>query len=323
MSHAPSSTRIPTPAPWSRGIARAEGRRVQHRQQAADEVNATWRERALNAEDGLKQAVAEIQTQRKRIGELLGQIRDLELDLPADAVQRLVTENATLKQENQTLTAENKRLTEPAGRLPRQLPLSGTRDRQSARPPARTPPPGRRPASQTGGRIVKALRISPQGDVTEVELPDDQSGRFVEALRTLIAAMTIEALVLTSRWDAWLDEDGYANAQPLNTYATALANQYGIPAAAAGNGCHHRRRPRDRLRCRTHSRTGHRDPTARHEPIQDVALSHPTGKRPIGPPSRGNQPLRVDCPTPTRRFKVPSCSAQPRPGDAGGSGASI
>ncbi len=93
-------------------VARAEGRRVQQRQQAADEVNATWRERALNAEDGLKQAVAEIQAQRKRIGELLGQIRDLELDLPADAVQRLVTENTTLKQENQTLTAENKRLTD-------------------------------------------------------------------------------------------------------------------------------------------------------------------------------------------------------------------
>ena len=42
---------------------------------------------------------------------------------------------------------------------------------------------------------MKALRISPQGDVTEVELPNDHAGRFVEALRTLIAAMTIEALM--------------------------------------------------------------------------------------------------------------------------------
>jgi regulator of replication initiation timing len=32
--------------------------------------------------------------------------------LPADAVQRLVSENTTLKQENQALTAENKRLTD-------------------------------------------------------------------------------------------------------------------------------------------------------------------------------------------------------------------
>jgi chromosome segregation ATPase len=92
--------------------ARAEGRRVQQHQQAAAEVNATWRERALNAEDGLKQAVAEIQTQRKRIGELLGRIRDLELDLPADAVQRLVTENTGLKKEVQALTDDNRKLTE-------------------------------------------------------------------------------------------------------------------------------------------------------------------------------------------------------------------
>jgi hypothetical protein len=81
---------------------------------------------------------------------------------------------------------------------------------------------------------VKALRISPQGDVTEVHLPDDHGGRFVEALRTLIAATTIEALALTTRWDAWLDEDGYANAQPLNTHAIALASQYGIPAPLRG-----------------------------------------------------------------------------------------
>jgi chromosome segregation ATPase len=93
-------------------IARAEGHRAQHRQQAADNINASWRERALNAEDGLKQAVAEVQTQRRRIGELLGKIRDLELDLPADAVQRLTTENTTLKRQIQTLTADNRKLTE-------------------------------------------------------------------------------------------------------------------------------------------------------------------------------------------------------------------
>lgn len=93
-------------------IARAEGHRAQHRQQAADNINASWRERALNAEDGLKQVVAEVQTQRRRIGELLGKIRDLELDLPADAVQRLTTENATIKRQIQTLTADNRKLTE-------------------------------------------------------------------------------------------------------------------------------------------------------------------------------------------------------------------
>jgi hypothetical protein len=39
---------------------------------------AAWRERALNAEDALKAAHAEIIQQRERIGELLGQVRDLD-----------------------------------------------------------------------------------------------------------------------------------------------------------------------------------------------------------------------------------------------------
>jgi hypothetical protein len=38
----------------------------------------TWRERALNAEDALEAANAEILNQRSRLGELLGRIRDLE-----------------------------------------------------------------------------------------------------------------------------------------------------------------------------------------------------------------------------------------------------
>lgn len=47
---------------------------------------APWRERALNAEHELKQARSEITTQRGRIGELLGRIRDLENDLPEDGI---------------------------------------------------------------------------------------------------------------------------------------------------------------------------------------------------------------------------------------------
>jgi hypothetical protein len=47
---------------------------------------AAWRERALNAEDGLKAAHAEIVQQRDRIGELLGQVRDLEAEWTQDAI---------------------------------------------------------------------------------------------------------------------------------------------------------------------------------------------------------------------------------------------
>lgn len=49
--------------------------------EADDSREATWRERALNAEDALKTAHTEILAQRNRIGELLGRIRDLEAQL--------------------------------------------------------------------------------------------------------------------------------------------------------------------------------------------------------------------------------------------------
>lgn len=77
-----------------------------------DEREATWRERALNAEDALKAAQAEILAQRTRIGELLGQIRDLQAEWTEEAIQRITTENTTLKQRVRQLTADNRTLDE-------------------------------------------------------------------------------------------------------------------------------------------------------------------------------------------------------------------
>jgi hypothetical protein len=79
---------------------------------AADSGEATWRERALNAEDALKSANAEIFTQRTRIGELLGRIRDLEAECTEDDVQRITTENSTLKQRVRQLPTDNRTLEE-------------------------------------------------------------------------------------------------------------------------------------------------------------------------------------------------------------------
>jgi small-conductance mechanosensitive channel len=69
---------------------------------------ATWRERALNAEDALKAAHAEILTRRTRIGELLGQVRDLEAEWTQEAIKRITTENTNLKQRVRQLTADNR-----------------------------------------------------------------------------------------------------------------------------------------------------------------------------------------------------------------------
>lgn len=73
---------------------------------------ASWRERALNAEEALKTAHAEIRTQRSRIGELLGQIRDLQAEWTEEAIQRITTENTTLKQRVRQLTTANRSLDE-------------------------------------------------------------------------------------------------------------------------------------------------------------------------------------------------------------------
>ncbi|WP_328473909.1 DUF6262 family protein [Streptomyces sp. NBC_00448] len=77
-----------------------------------DEREATWRERALNAEDALEAAHTEIFTPRIRTGELIGQIGDLQADWPEETVQRIATENTNLKQRVRQLTTDNRTLDE-------------------------------------------------------------------------------------------------------------------------------------------------------------------------------------------------------------------
>ncbi|MFD1662162.1 DUF6262 family protein [Streptomyces caeni] len=93
-------------------MADAGERRSRTLAEQDDEREATWRERALNAEDALKAAHAEILTQRTRIGELIGQIRDLQAEWTEEAIQRITTENTTLKQKVRQLTADNRTLDE-------------------------------------------------------------------------------------------------------------------------------------------------------------------------------------------------------------------
>ena len=93
-------------------IAQAGEQRTRMLDARDSEREATWRERALNAEDALKAAHTEILAQRTRIGELLGQVRDLESEWTQEAIQRIITENTTLKQRVRTITAGNRVLEE-------------------------------------------------------------------------------------------------------------------------------------------------------------------------------------------------------------------
>lgn len=91
--------------------ATATRRARSHDEQAA-QIEASWRERALNAEERVSTAYREFTQQRSTISDLLGRIRDLETDLPEDSVQRLATENTTLTKQVHELTQDNHRLHE-------------------------------------------------------------------------------------------------------------------------------------------------------------------------------------------------------------------
>jgi len=93
-------------------MADTQTRQAQDLASRGAEQEATWRERGLNAEDALKAAHAEIVQQRARIGELLGQVRDLEAEWTQEAIQRITTENTTLKQRVRQLTTDNRTLDE-------------------------------------------------------------------------------------------------------------------------------------------------------------------------------------------------------------------
>ena len=93
-------------------ITATGGQRARELAETGAQQERSWRERALNAEDALKAAHAEIRAQRARIGKLLGQLRDAERELTADAAQRITTENITLKQRTRQLAADNRALEE-------------------------------------------------------------------------------------------------------------------------------------------------------------------------------------------------------------------
>jgi chromosome segregation ATPase len=92
--------------------AQVTGRRAHEQADQADQQEASWRKRALNTEDALRTAHAEIRTQRSRIGELMGQIRDLEAEWTQEAIQRITTENTTLRQRVRQLIQDNRALEE-------------------------------------------------------------------------------------------------------------------------------------------------------------------------------------------------------------------
>ncbi|MEV4338044.1 DUF6262 family protein [Streptomyces sp. NPDC049590] len=93
-------------------VADSRSRHDRQAQQQHDQIEATWRERALNAEAELTRTQNEVLSQRQRIGELMGQIRDFDQMVPGESLQALTAENTTLKHRVQLLTREHRTLQE-------------------------------------------------------------------------------------------------------------------------------------------------------------------------------------------------------------------
>ena len=107
-----------------------------------------WKDRALNAEDALKAAYAEISSQRDQIGKLLGRIRDLEIDLPADAVR----ENQRGEQDAPPAEPQAHHRQSAAHRADQGRPREQPLPRHPHRPPRSRPrriPPRRRTCART------------------------------------------------------------------------------------------------------------------------------------------------------------------------------
>ena len=93
-------------------VAGSRSRHDREAQQEHERIEASWRERALNAEAELTRTQKALFAHRQQIGDLMGQLRDTEQMVPGESVQTLLTENTQLKRQVQQLTREHQSLQE-------------------------------------------------------------------------------------------------------------------------------------------------------------------------------------------------------------------
>lgn len=96
----------------------------------------------------------------------------------------------------------------------------------SSRSPG-TPCPGH-------GTEVKALLIPVDGPAMAADLPGGGGTRFMNSIRALIGTGCAERIRVTTRWEAWLDENGTSAGRQVNQAATRLAQSFGWQLSLAG-----------------------------------------------------------------------------------------
>ena len=93
------------------------------------------------------------------------------------------------------------------------------------------PAPGGRDRRNRG---MKALLIPVDEPPREVDLPSGGGTRFMNSLAALTGADSIERLWITTRWEAWLDENGRAAGKQVNMAATHLTQSFGWESPLQG-----------------------------------------------------------------------------------------
>lgn len=73
---------------------------------------------------------------------------------------------------------------------------------------------------------MKAVPIPVNEPPREVDLPN-RGSRLMRSIRALIGTDCAERIQVTTRWEAWLDENGASAGKPVNQAATLLAQSFG------------------------------------------------------------------------------------------------
>jgi len=81
---------------------------------------------------------------------------------------------------------------------------------------------------------MKGLLIPADGPPRAVDLPGGRGNRLIRSLRQLIGTDCAERIWITSRWEAWLDENGAAAGKPVNQAATLIARSFGWQSSLLG-----------------------------------------------------------------------------------------
>jgi len=75
---------------------------------------------------------------------------------------------------------------------------------------------------------VRALRVSPRGELAEVSLPEDTRAQLAAMYRQMDCAL-VEPVSLSESLTMWCDEEGFLTARPeVNLCATGVAARRGI-----------------------------------------------------------------------------------------------